>query len=141
MSNEQDLGTATVEGVEVTGVAIKLTNAGDGLSKSMEVEARILQPGERVTVLIEGVVQPIRFDPVRLQGGDRDYSRVTREQSIKAELATIVDPEVGRDILDAHRAALDKLAGQPQIDFDGDADDDEWMSDDPPRPDAGSEDD
>lgn len=136
-----DIDNNEFEGAEVIGIAIKLTNAGDGLSAAMKIDPTTLHHGDRVRVLVDGVVNRVQFDPLAVGKGELDFGRVTRVQQIKAEAAMLVDEKVGAKLMREHKAQLDKLRGQPQLDGMTDAeseaagdDDAEWESDTPPRP-------
>lgn len=135
MARQISLGSDP-DGAQIVDVTIALKNAGDGLSKAMAVEPQVHKKGDRVRIIIDGVVDAIHFTPMLLRGGERDYTRTHRHQVIVAEQATFVGAEVGAEIMEAHRAALDKLAGQAQIPevVDGGFTDEE-LAEHAPRPD------
>lgn len=79
------------DGQDVTGTTIKVTNAGDGLSKAMETEPVMLHHGDKAYVVIECDVSRVSFDPVDRDepGGD-----LVRVHTLRAGTSTIVDFEL-----------------------------------------------
>lgn len=112
------------EGQDVVSVSLILTKLGDGLSDAVAIDASEYHHGDRIKVLVDAEVSKVRFDPIK------DTDVLSRVHIAAADTAVIVDPAAVEAILEKHRAALDELRGQPQIDFDGVPDeadgDDDW---------------
>lgn len=86
------------EGRQITKQTMALTNAGDGLSRAMKVAAETHKPGDKVFVLMETTVGKITFDPF-------DDTLCARNETLKAEVATIVDEAFAKETIDKQRAA------------------------------------
>ena len=117
----------------VNRVTMAVTNAGDGLSAAMAVAPVEYHHGQRVIVVLEGIVSKVAH--VEQVPGDAD-SAMIRQHTIKAEAATILgekDEGNVRGILnrtkDAVRKAVDAAAGQMRLDG-TDADDTQVDGDD-----------
>lgn len=114
MSENTKLGT--YKGHEIVGAAMKLTNAGDGLSKAMSLSPVDLDFGQRVHVVIEAVVTEHGLKPA-IAGDLHGPLRVV--STLRAEHATIVENATVAKLIDKHKAALDKasqIEGQRSID-------------------------
>lgn len=88
-------------GKDVTAVSVKIAKAGDGLSKQLEIDPRILVPGERYIVLLEGVA------------GDHTHKLIDKAdtwelvQTLNAETVTFVDDKTSDSKI---RRARDRVA-------------------------------
>jgi hypothetical protein len=123
MSDEAKLGS--YKGHEIVGAAMKLTNAGDGLSKAMSLTPVDLDFGQRVHVVIEAVVTEHGLKPAI--AGDL-YGPLRVVSTLKAEAATIVENATVAKILDKHKAALNRakeIEGQRSIEDETPAADDD----------------
>lgn len=100
------------EGQDVIGTQIKITNAGDGLSKALAIEPRELTQRETVYVVLECEVDTISFKPMK------DVAAVVRIQSLRAGTATLVDKDLVSDHLEAQRVRIEEAAGVHRLDFD-----------------------
>jgi len=78
-----DLGT--FEGAKVTTSKVKVTSAGDGLSKAMVVEPVAYKKGDRVVVVLDCVVKRVEFDDGDMNGD------VCRVHVFKAGQAIVID--------------------------------------------------
>lgn len=86
------------EGRPVARVRAAITNAGDGLSKSLAIEPREHRSGDDVYVLIKCKVGKITHDPnFNDDGGVDDFDRV---EQFKAKIVTIVDAELAKASID-----------------------------------------
>lgn len=81
------MGLPKFEGKVVAESSMRLTNAGDGLSKEMKIAPRALKIGARVAFIGTGVVAHVDHRPVSKQSDLLD-----RQHTVRAELVTIVDP-------------------------------------------------
>lgn len=87
-------------GKDVTFVSVKIAKAGDGLSKQLEIDPRILIPGERYVVLLEGVA------------GDHTHKLIDKSdtwelvQTLNAETVTFVDDKTSESKI---RRARDRV--------------------------------
>jgi len=111
------------KGREVTGYGIKVTNAGDGLSKSMKITPRELQMGDRGMIVIEYVVANAGdYEPAI----KADYFGPLKEiMKLKAEAAFFLDDKRVAAQMDKHKAALAKereIEGQQSLEDDMDKD-------------------
>lgn len=100
------------EGRDTTGASIKITNAGDGLSQAMEIEAIELRLGDKVYVVLETEVSAISLRP------SKEGKGVIRVQTLKAGVATIVAEELVKDVLEEQRLAIEAAQGVARLDFD-----------------------
>lgn len=89
------------EGIDVTGSAVRVTNAGDGLSDAMTIGKKALHIDDEVFYVLRGKVTQVnhRADP---KDGD-----LTRVHTVKAEQITEIDEDTARKML---AAAADALA-------------------------------
>lgn len=109
------------DGKDVRAATVKITHAGDGLSKAMKVNPSELHHQETVFVVLECVVSKVGFDPI-----SEDSTDLMRVHTLKAGLATIVDGELVRDVLAAQQKILDDAKGIQQLPYkDPDNDGDE----------------
>lgn len=94
------------DGHEITRRLIKLTKAGDGLSEALEVNEHRLQAGDKVTIVLKGIVGGAQHKPRDAGKYDDDYVRV---DNIVTQSATIVESDVVDDILKTHEEAVYEL--------------------------------
>lgn len=101
------------EGDEILNVGIRIRNAGDGLSKAMKIEPKVLHRGDTCLVVLECTVGPITFEPVK------DTEGVARVQVLTAGTATFVDDDVVRkaitDQADRNERAKEEEAGVQRL--------------------------
>lgn len=102
------------EGRDIVGVKVRITNAGDGLSKAMNIEPEVLHPGDTVFVVLEAEVDSIQHKRVK------DTDVLERVQTLKAGTVTLVDEALVKDVLDAQRLAIERSQGVERLDFGGD---------------------
>lgn len=106
------------EGHEVGKSAIRITNAGDGLSDALEMDPKALDLGDVQFYVLSGVVTQVNHVQKDTDGP------LVRLHTIKASQITEVDPDTATAILDAAAAALAAAKaerdGQPPLDFDKD---------------------
>ena len=76
---------------EVSRTAIKVTNAGDGLSAALQVDPQAFHLGEKVYVVLETVVSKVEHAPA--VDGDTEGPLV-RSHVLRAGAATIVDEDL-----------------------------------------------
>lgn len=107
---------ASFETREVIGSTIAVTNAGDGLSKAMDIEPVELHIGDVVHVVLECEVAKVTHTVSK-----DDNSKLVRVQSLRAGVATIVAAELVEEVIDAQRAKNDEAAGLARLPFDEDA--------------------
>lgn len=101
---------------DVAAATIAVTNAGDGLSKALEVAPQEFHHGETVHVVLRCVVKKVRFDE------DEDSGELTRVHILKAGTSTIVDEKLVKNVLDAQEKAIEAAKGVLQL---GDGEDDD----------------
>lgn len=105
------------EGRDVLQIAVEVTNAGDGLSKSMAVLPLTLDLGDEGYIVLKYEVAKIRFEEVK------DTDALKRVQVLRASAATLVDDEVipiVEKLIDEQaarvQAAEDAIKGQTTVD-------------------------
>lgn len=108
------MNLSTFEGRDVASATMRLTGAGDGLSKALGIKPAEYHVGDVVRVVIEGRVVRVAHDPVK------DSDLLVRVHTVKADLAVIVDGEVAYEVIDAHRLDLERAAGVERLPFHGD---------------------
>lgn len=92
------------EGRDVVAARIKITRAGDGLSKAMKIDPIELRSRTKAYVVIETEVGPITFDP-------NEDGTFTRVQTLRAGVATLVDYDLVKEVLEAQRIKIEEAAG------------------------------
>ncbi len=97
-----DLGE--FEGRPVRAIKVIITKAGDGLSKAMAVEPTILHQEDEGYLVLSYRVTKIRFDPVTDEDGNVD--EVDRVQILEAQGATLIDDELGQDMIQGMQARI-----------------------------------
>ncbi len=97
-----DLGE--FDGRQVRGTTIKITSAGDGLSKALRTAPTLLHFGDKVFIVMEAIVGPITHDPI-----EDDPEGCLRKQSVAAQTVTLVSEKLVRQVLDAQQEANEKL--------------------------------
>lgn len=88
-----DLGE--FEGRRVAAVKVVINNAGDGLSKAMDIEPHLLEYKDQVYVLLRVVASKIRFEQHKPDKGEEDLDEMDRVQILRAEGALIVPAGAG----------------------------------------------
>lgn len=103
-------------GQEVAAVAVKVTNAGDGLSEAMRVDPVDLRFGQRVYQVIEGFVVKAEVTP---ENHLDPAGPVVLKYTIKAGTSTLVDEATVREAIDLTRnrilAAQEAASAQLQV--------------------------
>jgi hypothetical protein len=104
----------TFDSKDVLSTSIKITNAGDGLSKAMAVDPQLMALHEKVYVVLECEVSRVQFQDIK------DVDGVLRIHTLKAGTATVVDADMVADVLEAQVARLEEAAGVTRLPFTGD---------------------
>lgn len=99
------------EGRDLVGIKVRITNAGDGLSKAMQIEPQVLHVGDRVFVVLEAEVDDVRMKRVK------DLDVLERIQTLKAGTVTLVDEALVAEVLEAQRIKIQQAAGVERLDF------------------------
>lgn len=97
------------EGEPVVGTSVRVTNAGDGLSKAMSVDNAILHRKDTVHVVLECSVGKVGFE------GAKDVDGVIRVQTLTAGRATLVDAALVASLLDEQDRRIEEAAGINRI--------------------------
>ena len=87
------------EGRNVVAAAAAVTNAGDGLSKAMEVDAMLIKQGQTGFLLIEWECTNVSFPPE--DSAHPGTGGVRRVHTLRAGTATIVDDEYARQAIES----------------------------------------
>lgn len=110
--NTNPLGT--FEGRDVLQVVARITNAGDGLSKALNVRPIAHRAGDEVTVVMRCTVGPITHDIIK------DTDVMARIETLKAGTVTIVaDEGVIAEALDEQERRIEEAAGIQRLPMDG----------------------
>lgn len=84
----------TFEGSPVTTSKVKVTSAGDGLSKAMTVEPVAYKKGDRVVIVLDCVVRRVEFEDGDINGD------VCRVHVFKAGQAVVIDRQLVAEMLE-----------------------------------------
>lgn len=107
----------TFEGRDVLQSKIIVRKAGDGLSSAVSVDPRALHQGDRVYVVLECEVGPIKFDLIK------DTDALARVHDLIAQGATFADAEDVKGLVDAQKdrilRAKEQEQGVERLDFAG----------------------
>lgn len=116
-------GLTPFEGQEVITTSVAVTNAGDGLSKSLSVDPQEFQMGDTVFITLRCDVTKVSYQPVK---GAED--KLDRVHTFRATDATIVDADLVSDHINAQRDRIlrsrEEAAGIQRLQLEA-ADDDE----------------
>lgn len=99
------------EGKPVQATTVKITNAGDGLSKSLKVEPVELHHGQVVMVALECEVGDIAYSPIK------DTNGLLRVHQLKTLSATLVDEETVAKAIQTNKERIEAAAGITHLDF------------------------
>ena len=106
-------------GRKVTRTAIKITNAGDGLSQGLAIDPTVYELGDVVHVVLRCVVDSHEMDRVLDKGSDTGL--LVLQQVLKAGDAAIVDADVVREAIDSQaekiRLAKEAAKGIKRLPF------------------------
>ncbi len=105
------------EGRDVAQATIRVTNAGDGLSKALAVSPHEYHIGDRVFVVLECETSRVHYDVVK------DTDLLVRVHTLRADAGTIVAEDLVRDVLDEQRRKIAEAEGVPELPLDDDGDD------------------
>lgn len=104
----------TFDGMEVIGTKVNIKRAGDGLSQSLAIEPELLHMHERRFVLLEVMVGPVKFDPVK-----DTTAKCMRVHDLIAQTVTFVDEEFAREKVAAQKRKIDEARGVHELEFGG----------------------
>jgi hypothetical protein len=99
------------DGREVLSTTVKITKAGDGLSKALNVEPAELHHGQTVFVVLECEVGRIAYDPVP------DTQGLSRTHTLVTGAATLVDEELVSDLIEQQKRKIDASNGVFHLPF------------------------
>jgi hypothetical protein len=94
---------------DVTKATIAVTNAGDGLSKSLEIQPQEWHHGDTVHVVLRCQVSKVTFVE------DADSADLTRVHTLTAGTSTIVDGKLVAKVLAAQEKAIEAAKGVLQL--------------------------
>lgn len=100
------------EGKPVLSTTVAIRRAGDGLSAALKVDPEELHHGETVYVVLETVVEKIRFDPVK------DADGFVRVHMLATENATIVDEAIVGAHIAEQKKRIREAAGEYELPLD-----------------------
>lgn len=110
----------TYDDLPIVESSIAITNAGDGLSKAMEVDPINIHMNDEVYVVLATTASQVKFKPHK-----DDAKKLIRTIVLTAGVATIVEAELVAAVLDAQQERIDKAAGVSRIPFDGGEEDED----------------
>lgn len=103
----------TFEGNSVNKAAVRITNAGDGLSAALDVEPKAYQIGEEVSFVLTGTVTQINHSQKDEDGP------IVRLHTIKASGVTEVEQDLAYKLLTSAREEIERkkaeLDGQTRM--------------------------
>lgn len=105
------------KGKQVVSTAISLRNAGDGLSKAMNVDPYEYDHGDTVYIVIEAEVTQHVHKPLK------DTADLELVQVMSAGRATLVEKDLVLDLLNAQQDRIDEAAGIEKLPYTEDGDD------------------
>jgi hypothetical protein len=82
------------DGKDVVGTRIAITRAGDGLSKALRTEPRLITMGDRVFVVLECEVTKVGFEETK-----DDPTQVLRTHTLRAGTATFIDEDLVKEMI------------------------------------------
>jgi len=107
-----DLGT--FEGRDVIQASIKVTRAGDGLSKSLTLDPAVFHTGDKVTVALRCEVGSVIMKPIK------DTEVYERVHTFIADEAIIIDDALVQKDLTEQRRRLEEKQGIQRLDLEDD---------------------
>lgn len=87
----------TYGGKPVTRTAIKITNAGDGLSQGLAIDPQVLALGDTHYVVLECIVDSHEHD--RIMDKNNDTGLLVLNQVLKAGTGTLIDKELVAEVI------------------------------------------
>ena len=106
------------EGKPVLSTTVAIRKAGDGLSAALKVDPEELHHGETVYVVLETVVEKVRFDQAK------DGDGFVRVHMLATENATLVDAALVSSHLAEQKKRIREAAGEYELPLDPTADPD-----------------
>lgn len=101
----------TFEGSPVTGSAVRITKAGDGLSEALDVLPSAMHLGEEVCYVLRGTIAQVNHRTIQ--------GKVTRVHTVETTEIAELPVNIAEGLLtDAHEKLLkirDKIVGQSRI--------------------------
>ena len=99
----------TFDDLEVAQCAIRITNAGDGLSEALRLNDADYHLDDTVYIVLRGTVAKIAYERIK------DTDEVRQVFTVKATLGTPVDEGSARTILDKLRRDIEDANGVQRI--------------------------
>lgn len=93
-------------GKKITSTSVIIKNAGDGLSKAMEISAVVLEPGTRGQVLLDFVVEEHKLKLIE------KADSYEMKQVFRAETVLLVDDAASKKRLAAMKNRIERAAEQ-----------------------------
>lgn len=103
------------EGVPVRKATLRVAKAGDGLSEALSLEPVALHHGDRVRLVIEGVVTKVEHRP-NSKVEDGEVLDLIRMHTIDAVDVALVDEDDVGALLERNRQRIETLARQRERD-------------------------
>jgi len=99
----------TFDDREVAQCAIRITNAGDGLSEALQLHSADYHLDDTVYIVLRGTVAKIAYERIK------DTDEVRQVFTVKATLGTPVDEASARTTLDKLRRDIEAAGGVQRI--------------------------
>lgn len=106
----KDDGVHSFEGKPVVSAAVRVTNAGDGLSEAMRLDPQDLQHGEEIWLVVKGTVSKVAYEPIPKSEG----TILQRVHTIKAVECVMVAPDEVEELLRREKDRVLKLKEEAQ---------------------------
>lgn len=106
------------EGTEVTRAAVKITNAGDGLSDALSVQPKALHLDDEIFYVLRGTCTKVGHEPDK-------HDALVRVHVVKASEITEIDGDLAQKLLaesaEEVQRRKDELSGQLSLQAEADA--------------------
>jgi hypothetical protein len=105
------------EGLTIHSSGVEMPGASGGLNKALHVDALSLHHGDVGVIAIEYEVRKVRFDPIK------DTDGVMRVHVLGVTNATVIDPSVVAEAMEAQRVKVEEAQGVHRLPYAVDPDD------------------
>lgn len=102
---KKDPDPHTFEGRQVVAAAVRVTNAGDGLSEAMRLDPQDLQHGEEIWLVVKGHVSKVAYEQIPKSEG----TLLQRVHTVKAAECVMVAPDEVEELLKREKDRVLKL--------------------------------
>lgn len=119
------------DGRPVVRTTLKVTKAGDGLSPALQLDPQVFRIGQRVTLILDGVISDVDHRVAKGYDATEDDAPLQRLHTFETESAMVIDRGAVADALDAQaekiRLAREQAEGIQRLPAPGE---DGWSDED-----------